>query len=521
MGWLLAALSGVIAAFTYPTVFAGRMMPELGWMAFFGWVPLFLAIRSARPRAAFARSFFAGLFHYGIAMYWLYTAMNSFGGLSPVVSVLALLLLVAVLSAYFGIIFWISQWLCRKNAWAMLWVRPFVWVGIEYLRGHVPAGGFPWSQIGYSQGGFLHFIQSADLFGVYGVTWLLVFCNEALAEIVVRWRRGERPRALKTAAIAAVLVLANLAYGRYRLDGDTAVPTRTLQVGVVQGNIPQEEKWQRSAAARSLETFQGGALALEQRGAALILWPEASMPYELAYDAPEVAYDLGTQRADILFGTISRSAQSPEPRRDRPYHNTAILADAAGRILGHYHKRHLVPFGEYVPWKDYLFFARKMTAQVGEMMPGSDYYPLKYQDSLLGVLICYEDIFPEISRIMAEKGANVLINITNDAWYGRSSAAYQHQVFSQFRAVETRRALIRATNTGLTSQIDRQGRVLWQGGLFTREDFVASLPFYEDLSPYVRAGDWLPRGSLALLLGLGVYSCLRKPARSSSKRESL
>ncbi len=516
MGWLLAALSGVIAGFTYPTVFAGYMLPDLGWMAFFAWVPLFLAIRSARPRAAFAKSFFAGLFHYGIAMYWLYTAMNSFGGLSPTLSVLALLLLVAVLSAYFGIIFWLSQWICRKNSLAALWVRPFVWVGIEYLRGHVPAGGFPWSQIGYSQGGFLHFIQSADLFGVYGVTWLLVFCNEALAEIVVRWRRGERPRALKTAGIAAVLVLANLAYGRYRIANGLAVPTRTLKVGVVQGNIPQEEKWQRSAAARILETFQSGTTLLEQKGATLILWPEASMPYDLAYDAPEVSYDLGAERADILFGTISRSSQGSERKRDRPYHNTALLVDAGGRLLGYYHKRHLVPFGEYVPWKDFLFFARKMTAQVGEMMPGSDYYPLKYQDSLLGVLICYEDIFPEISRLMVEKGANVLINITNDAWYGRSSAAYQHQVFSQFRAVETRRALIRATNTGLSSQIDRLGRVQWQGGLFTREDILSSLPFYDDLSPYVRSGDLLPLGSLALLFGLSIFPWIRRGIRSPS-----
>lgn len=503
MGWLLAALSGVVAAFTYPTVFGGHRLPNLGWMAFFAWVPLFIAVRKSSPRNAFGKSFVASLLHYGIGMYWIYTALNSFGGLSPMVAILALLLLVAILSAYFGMIFWVSQWICRSLAIPTLWVRPFVWVGIEYLRGHFPAGGFPWSQIGYSQGGFLHFIQSADLFGVYGVTWLLVFCNEALTEMILRWRLQQSNQALKTAAIAAALVLGNLAYGRYRMTNDFAVPDQTLKVGVVQGNIPQEDKWRQSAAEGILETFQNGTMGLEQQGASLILWPEASLPYELNYDASDIGYNLGAERSDVLFGAITRSGLGNGRRHESPYFNTALLADAQGRLLGYYHKRHLVPFGEYVPWKEYLVFAKKLTAQVGELLPGTEYHPIKYRGGLLGVLICYEDIFPDISRAFVAKGAQVLINITNDAWYGRSSAAYQHQVFSQFRAVETRRALIRATNTGLSSQIDRQGRVLWQGGLFTREAFLASLPFYKDRTFYVQAGDILPIFALILTCILG------------------
>jgi len=516
MGWIAAALSGILAGFSYPTVFGGKMLPDLGFLAFFAWVPLFVSIRASRSKGAFAKAFFASLFHYGIGMYWLYTAMHSFGGLSPFLSVLVLLILVVFLSAYFGLIFLVSQWICRHQSWSPLWVRPFVWVAFEFLRGHAPANGFPWSQIGYSQGGFLSFIQVADLFGVYGVTWALVFFNEALARIYLDWRHGKRERATKTAALAAAVFLALLGYGRYRMTDDYTAPTQSLKVGVVQGNIPQDEKWQLSSAANILGIFQAGTAELEEQGASLILWPEASLPFELHYDQTRLDYDLGLKNADLLFGAISRASQDLGPGHENPYHNTAFLTDSMGDLLGYYHKRHLVPFGEYVPWKNLFFFARKMTAQVGELEPGSDYHPLKYHDSRMAVLICYEDIFPEIARIMAVRGAQVLVNITNDAWYGRSSAAYQHQVFSQFRAVETHRALIRATNTGLSSQIDRHGRILWQGGLFTRENFLADLPFYNDLTFYVQTGDVLPIASL-VLTGLLLLMTLAKVKKRASR----
>jgi len=405
--------------------------------------------------------------------------------------------LFVVLSAYFGIIFWISRWICRRKGWSEMWVRPWVWVGVEFLRGHWPAGGFPWSQLGYSQGGFLAFIQVSDLFGVYAVTWLLAFINEALALALERWKNGEGARAWKPLAIAACLFGANLAYGSFRFRQAAPTPSRTLQAGIVQGNIPQEEKWLRSAARKIVEIYRRGTVEVEARGAQLVIWPEASWPLELAYDDEEIPHDLGLSRADLLFGVVSRSRHR-DPSGPSTVYNTALLADAGGRVLGYYHKRHLVPFGEYVPWREYLFFARKMTAEVGDLEPGSEYRSIPYQNSPFGVLICYEDIFPEISRRMAAAGAQALINISNDAWYGRSSAAYQHQVFSQFRSVETRRATVRSTNTGLSSSIDRWGRVLWQGELFERQDFVTELSFYSERSLYVRIGDVLPYFSLGL-----------------------
>ncbi|HCU23900.1 MAG TPA: apolipoprotein N-acyltransferase, partial [Deltaproteobacteria bacterium] len=415
MGWLLAALSGSLAGFTYPTVFSGIKIPDLGWMAFFAWVPLFLALRRATPFQAFAKGFFASFFHCGISMYWIYTAMHSFGGLSPGLAVTALVVLFVVLSAYFGMLFGLSQWICKKLGWSPCWVRPWVWVGIEFLRGHLPAGGFPWSQIAYSQGGFLTFIQVSDLFGVYAVTWLLVFSNEVLALLWLR-RKEARASAWKPAAFAAGLLLANLAYGVFRLH-QAAPESSTLKVGIVQGNIPQDEKWLRSAMRKIIEIYRRGTAGLEAQGATLVIWPEAAWPVELQYDAEEVPYDLGLNQADLLFGAVTASKHR-DPLGPDIVFNTALLADAEGRLLDHYHKRHLVPFGEYVPWKKYLFFARKMTAEVGDLQPGLEYRPISYRGAPLGVLICYEDIFPEISRLMTARGARALVDITNDAWYG-------------------------------------------------------------------------------------------------------
>jgi len=251
---------------------------------------------------------------------------------------------------------------------------------------------------------------------------------------------------------------------------------------------------------RTLAVFAAGVAAgvalrpgtpLQAQGAQLVLWPEASFPLSLYFDDPVLPMELPGLRSDLLFGSITRSRAATQAKRRQVY-NSALLMDAAGNNLDFYHKRHLVPFGEYIPWKDILFFAKKLTAEVGDIVAGESFRPMRYRELLLGVLICYEDIFPEISRIMASEGAQAMVNLTNDAWYGNSSAAYQHQVFSQFRAVETRRALVRATNTGLSSLIDRQGRVLWQGKLFERQVFLTELPLFHDRSVYVRIGDLFP-----------------------------
>jgi len=489
MGWLLAALSGIIAGITYPTVFGGFHLPDLGCLGLICWVPLFQVVRGMTPRQAFWRAFFASLFHYGISLYWLYTAMHSYGGLSPAASVGVLLFLVCLLSAYFAVIFLASQWLMRKFHWNSIWVRPFFWIALEFCRDHMPANGFPWSQVGYSQGNFLTFIQSADLGGVYLVTFLVVLCNEWLSEVVTKIRDQKSWAWSLSFYLAPLLLALNLVYGAWVLHSAGPAPFRNLKVGIVQGNIPQDEKWQNDAVPKIIETFHAGTLELQQQGAQLVLWPEASWPIDLFFDMPRVPASLQWSKTDLLIGAITRSQFSVPKKGESMYRNTALLIEPEGEILDFYHKMHLVPLGEYVPYKKLLSFAGKLTQHVGELLPGEEARPIRFHEDYLGTLICYEDIFPEIAREMTAGGAQALVNLTNDAWYGHSSAAYQHVVFSQFRSIETRRSLLRATNTGISSSIDRWGHILWQGPMDEEKLFLSDLPFYRDLSLYVRLGD--------------------------------
>lgn len=503
MGWFIAILSGTLAGLAYPTRFDGLTLPDLGFLGFFCWAPLMAAVSGKSLRRAFSLSFVGGIFHFSISQFWLFRALNTFGGLSPALSVLMLGLLIAVLSAYFGLIFVVSGWLQRRWGISSLWIRPVVWVAIEFLRHIGPLGGYPWSQLGYTQGGFLPFIQSGELWGAYGLTFLMVQFNELVAVFLNRLRGGLIRISPLSLALALSLWAANLAYGYWRFHQPLATPKAILQVGVVQGNIPQEEKWDRAHVRNILGVYLEGTRNLEKRGAELILWPEAAFPLSLPYDADYIPFDFGLQKSDLLFGAITRPLH-PAPGEQNRVHNSAVLVDAQGRLQDYYHKRKLVPFGEYIPHQELFTFAKKLTAEVGDLQPGLQYRPIRLGNDRLGVLICYEDIFPFIARDMVDQGAEALINITNDAWYGPSSAAYQHQVYSQYRSVETRRALIRAANTGISSLIDPMGRILWQSGLFLREDFLTALPLYGKKTIFVRYGYLLPHLFLVVMGVMGL-----------------
>ena len=502
MGWLVAILSGTLAGLAYPARFGGLQLPELGFLGFLCWVPLMLTLQKGGLKRAFLLSSLAGLFHFSISQFWLYPAINTFGGLSPGLTVIVLSLLIGVLSAYFGLIFWISGWICKRLGWKPLWVRPLVWVAIEYLRHLVPMGGYPWSQLGYTQGGFLAFIQSAEIWGAYGITFLMVLANEILAQLIGSFRSRNVFLAPVSLALACLLLLANLLFGLWRQNQPLPPALAEVNVGIVQGNISQEEKWQRGKAREIIATYVEGTRSLEEKGADLILWPEASFPVTVPFDGQRLNLELGNDQATLILGAITRSLKFRGSHQLRPVFNSALILDPEGNIIDYYHKKKLVPFGEYVPYRDLLFFARKLTAEVGDLQPGLEYRPVRYGNYRLGILICYEDIFPFISRKLVAGGANALVNITNDAWYGFSSAPYQHQVYSQYRSVETRRFLIRATNTGISSLIDPFGEIQWQGELFTREDFLSKFPLLEGETLFVKVGYLLPHIFLIIMAGL-------------------
>jgi len=260
-------------------------------------------------------------------------------------------------------------------------------------------------------------------------------------------------------------------------------------VAVVQGNVDQSIKW--DAAFQVITTVKHRNLSLEaaKAGADLVIWPETATPFYLFQD--QVLTEMviqGVREAGTYF--IIGSPSVDTDHKEHVYYNSAYLITPKGEPVGRYDKVHLVPFGEYVPLKRYLPFLGKMVAQVADFKAGRPGTPLVWGERPIGMLICYEIIFPGLARAMTLNGGQLLVNITNDAWFGRTSAAYQHFSMAVFRSIENRRFLARAANTGISGFIDPNGRIMAATGLFEDATLAAEVRFLDHLTAYTRWGDW-------------------------------
>jgi apolipoprotein N-acyltransferase len=376
---------------------------------------------------------------------------------------------------------------------------------MELARGTLLTG-FPWLPLAAALAPWPATIQGAAYLGVYGLSGLLAWLAVWLAV----------PGPLTRQALIAVLAGAALFVAGNQRLGSPPARDGVAHVTIVQGNVEQDQKWDPELQAATLEKYLGlTAKATGNAPTDLVVWPETAMPFffqdqgPLAHRLTQYVTDTGVP---ILFG-----APAHEPRADgsQAYINRAYLVTRAG-VAGSYDKEHLVPFGEYVPLGRYLTFIHKLVAGVGDFRPGSHQSPLRTGRLALGVLICYEAIFPELAQQRVEAGANLLINISNDAWFGDSPAPRQHLDLALLRAVEQGRAIIRGTNTGISAAIDPRGRILAQGGLFT----TLTLPCPE--VPLVSETTWFHRHyaqvtwGIPILLGLLLLWCLVAPSRPRS-----
>jgi apolipoprotein N-acyltransferase len=508
-------LSALLAIFSHPAVFFGYRFPNLGFLAWVAYVPLLLLLSKKSGWQQWKAAFFFGVLFYSGATYWLYTAMNQFGKLSPAISVIVLMILVVILAAFFSIIFPLSRFIEQNLKIPRFWSLPLVWVGVEWFRSHWPLGGFPWCQLGYSQAGYPSFIQFADLTGVYGVTAMVVWGNLALVEVSSFKSRVARHASLFSfiALIIAVVIYGSFAQSRISQEIKSSPKFR---VGLLQGNIPQDEKWLVERAPEIIQTYQTMTHQAFFLGADIALWPEASYPYDLSLDRPEDLKLLGEYPKDVVIGAVTYESWQLMHSGIKyvplgiPIHNTAFLIHTDAEKDGVYHKQHLVPYGESIPLKKYIPFLGKLTAQVGEFEPGSKFTLLNSGEAKLGMLICYEDIFPEISRGHVNEGANLLANLSNDAWYGDSSALPQHLSFSIFRAIENRRSLIRSTNTGLTATVDPLGRIQKILSPFHRDILIDEVSLMSHLSFYSKRGDLFAYACLGLTGVMLIWSVYRR-----------
>jgi len=484
----LALLSGLLLAMAFPR-------PDVASLAWVGLVPLFLVM----DRRPFRSGFVAGVGFFGLVLYWLNIVMTNYGKLHPVFSVVAYLLLVGYLALFFGAATWASCRLKEKLDLSPVWTLPVFWVGLEFLRSFLLTG-FPWATLGYSQQSHLHIIQSADLFGVYGLSFLLVLSNGVLASCARSlWERQPGYLPWPALVLTVCLFAGNLGYGHFRLGQGLDYRNKTLQTSLVQGNIDQSVKWDPAHKASTVSTYG----RLSRQAAAdgpldLIVWPESATPFYFQNGGPLSARVESVARgtgAHLLFGSPAYEVLNRQNR----YLNSAFLLSGEGRGLGRSDKVHLVPFGEYVPLGRFLPFIDKMVVGIGDFSPGA-VSPLPLNGESLGVLVCFEGIFPELARDFVRQGADALVNITNDAWFGRSSAPFQHLAMTRFRAVENRVWVARAANTGITAFIAPSGRISERTKLFETAFLNGSIGLGADPTLYNRIGDLGP--VLCLVLGL-------------------
>lgn len=499
-GALLALLTSALLLSASPGALA---LPQLAWLAL---VPLFWSFDNQTPRRAALLGLICGLAYYLPLLYWIIIVLATYGQVSVPVAVLALVFLALYMSCYLAAF----AFLCAKTRprLSLLVFAPACWVALDLIRGMLFTG-FPWMDLAYTQYNLPQIIQVADLAGHHGLTFLLVLANVLifiLAASLVRRKATSSPAII---AVAAVLLLTAAGYSLWRMQTmpATIAQAEQMEVAVAQGNIPQDQKWQPAFQRETIDTY----LRLSQETFAakkpqLIVWPETALPF-YPYEHPlflRLHSELTRpHQTYLLTGAPHREKLSP----DEPltYANSALLLSPDGLVVGRYDKQHLVPFGEYIPLRWLLGFASPLVETLGAFTPGHSNTPLTCRNSRIGVLICFESIFAEISRKQAEAGANLLVTLTNDAWFGRSSAPWQHLAMGVFRAVETRKTLIRAANTGISAFIDPMGRIEGASPLFAEYARSQPAPLVNGLTCFVRWGYLFPWFCLLLTLaGAGV-----------------
>ena len=418
-----------------------------------GFVPLFLVIRSKKPKKAFWISYLCGFLFYLGTLYWLYH-----------VTIFGLIVLCLYLALYFGIFGFLFNRLSYYTSGFSLLFIPLIWIFLEYVQSHL-FSGFGWTLLGYSQYKKLHLIQIADFAGVYGVSFLVMMVNVAVYKFF--------KRSAKHLVLTALVLAMVFWYGKMREnEGERG---NSLKVSVIQGNIPQKMKWDPFASDEIMNSYFNLTRLAVFDEPDLIIWPETSFPGFFISDEERTKQVLGLARKiqiPLLIGVNTE--------KDLENFNSAVLISKKGEIVDKYDKLHLVPFGEFVPFADKISFLHRLVlGELGHFTAGDEYKVFKIEhpasqkifdfstgeqqaaniEHRFATLICFEDIFPGIAKQFVQNGAQFLVVITNDAWYGKSGAPFQHTACSVFRAIENRVPIVRCANTGFSCFIDPYGRI--------------------------------------------------------------
>lgn len=480
-------------------------------VAFIALVPLLVSLRGKRPKAAFYLGMASGFIYFLGTVYWVSHSMHVYGYVPVLATLCAVTLLCFYLALYVGVFSFLFAHLSDRAYMPASIMAPPLWVSLEFLRTHALTG-FPWSVLGYTQYSFLKLIQVADITGIYGISFLVVAVNGMLFDMIVykSYRSGHshpvRRSVIVSVLFTPVIFILTLWYGIVQLD--TGENREQIKASVIQGNIPQDRKWDREFRHDVIQRYEELTKAANAGNPDLIVWPESALPFIFGYDKDltEDIVDFQKQLGSyLLFGGVIRRGGNQERSR---LTNSTVLLSPEGNVLSIYDKIHLVPFGEYVPLKKFLPFIDKLVVAVGDFVPGKEHVVMDTPFAKIGNLICYEIIFPGLARELVDRGANVLVTITNDAWFGRTSAPYQHFSMAVFRAVENRVPVVRSANTGISGFIDPGGRIINESKIFVETSMTESVPLGKDKSIYTRVGDifaWLCMAGSLLMIVIRIF----------------
>jgi apolipoprotein N-acyltransferase len=490
------ALSGVLCGLSLPKA-------DLGWLAWICLLPILAVVLCSGNDATSRRNLLLGgltlgLVASGFRVYWIVETLGSYGGLGPAEATATTCLLILYLALYpmFFTRLWAGAWRqSQSGSGAVLpWLGAATWAILDWVQTWM-LSGFPWAVLGTTQYRVPLISSLAALVGVHGLSFVIVAFNCGLALILVT----RRQRLAGAFAVVAVMALICGWGASYLHTMSEETPDPPLRIGIVQGNIRQDVKWEPGWKDTTTEHYVdlSRRLARESGPIDLILWPETALPFRFDDTAHTPYRQAVTQLAveldtPLFVGSLGTSAASGSPG----LYNRAFLIDRHGRLAGSGDKVHLVPFGEYLPFPALFDYMRGLTAQSGSFDAGEGHAVISLANRnpdlpgrALGLFICFESNFPSITRELASNGAQFLVNTTNDAWFGTTSAPYQHFAMVVLRAIETGRTVVRAANTGISGAIGPDGRVFRSTDLFTTETLVVDVNPRTALTPYVRFGD--------------------------------
>ncbi len=483
-----AAFSGILLFLSFPKFGSG-------WLAWIALIPLFYALnRVTKVSHGLLLGFVAGIVSSVGIFYWIAYVIVMYGHLPLSVGLALMLLLACYLSLYISM--FAGSLVFLLNAMPLYLAAPVLWVCFEYGKSIIITG-FPWANLGYSQYLNSYLIQFADIAGVFGLSFLIILVNAVFWEVIHK----KSKKVLILAGAVGVLLVVIVAYGFYRIDRVIEIVRNSpeLEVSLIQGNIDQSIKWNDSYQRETLNIYEQLSLKNTPGPESLIVWPETAAPFKFQDNSVlrDQIINLAVQtKSWLMFGSVSYAQN--ENRMD--FYNSAYLLSPAGEVRDRYDKVHLVPYGEYVPLRKLMPFVEGFTEGIGDFSTGKGFYPLSMNAHKIGVLICYEGILAPAARAYKNHAAELLVNITNDAWFGDTSAPFQHFSMAVLRAVETRLYLVRAANTGISGIVDPTGKIIAATGIFQEDALKGIVKFVKIPTLHDRFGDLI----VAFCFGLAV-----------------